>query len=206
MSGPRLRIAAALLFLAAAALAGFEPGDAGVHYRLFGLPEGIFALLLTYVVLLRGVWARPVEPLGWVAVGYGTLANAQLWELLLPPPGVVEWVTVTGLAIVFWGALGTGSRRRMIGSLGSLALLLALLKFSVIPVLWNRIGPPAGAAYGLGDLAEEARRFFADYTPTGAGAQLAGFAALCAWAAATRLLWPPEPVGQFAGELQPQND
>lgn len=189
----RRGVAAALLFWGCAALAGVMPTSDGIAYRAFGLPEGIFALLLSYLLVLRGVWERPTEPFGWLAIGYGTLANAQALELLIPPPGVLQWVVVTGLAIVAWGALGTGSPQRTLASLGSLALLLALLRYSVVPVLWDRLGPRAGAAFGLGDLAEGARRFLVDYQPLGTGAEIFGFLALCAWAAGTRVLWQGGP-------------
>lgn len=185
----RAAVAAALVFLLAATLAGVQPGPAGTRYEIFALPEGIFALLLTYLLLLRGVWRRPLAPLDWLPVAYGTVANAQLLALLFPPPGVIEWVVITALAMTAWGALGSGSRTRVLASLGSLALLLALLKFSVIPVLYGRLGPRAGEAFGLGDVAEGARRFFADYQPVSPGAQVLGFLAICAWAAGTRLLW-----------------
>lgn len=184
----RRGVAAALLFWACAALAGVVPETAGLSYRSFGMTEGVFALLLGYLLVLRGVWVRPVDLFGWLAIGYGTFASAQMLELLLPPPGAIEWVVVTGLAIVSWGALGTGSPRRVLASLGSLALLLALLRYSVIPVLWERLGPRAGEAFGLGDMAEGARRFMVDYQPAGPGAELIAFLALCSWAGGTRLL------------------
>lgn len=194
MSDARRGVAAALLFLVAAGMAGVVPGPGGTRYHTFALPEGIFALLLSYLLVLRGVWLRPADVPGWLAVVYGTVANAQLLELLFPPPGVLEWVVVAGLAVVAWGALNAGSRARTIASLGSLALLLALLKFSVIPVLWSRLGPRAGDAYGLGDVAESARRLMADYQPVSPAAHLLGFAALGFWAFGTHLLWAePDP-------------
>lgn len=190
----RRAVAAALLFLGSAALAGIHLAEAGVRYRTFGVVEGVFALLLTYVLLLRGAWVRPPGALGWLPVLYGTVAGAQLLELLLPPPGVIEWVVVFVLALTAWAALSAGTRTRLMASLATLALLLALLRFSVIPVLWERAGPAPGAALGLGDLAESARRLFADYEPMRPAGELVGFAALALWALATRLLWAAEGV------------
>ncbi len=196
----RRAVAATLLFLGAGALAGVTLRPQGVvEYRAFGLTEGLFALLLTYLLLLRGVWLRPPGPLGWIAVAYGTLAGAQLLELLLPPPGILEWVVVTALVFTAWAALAGGSRERVIASLAGLALLLALLNFSVIPVVWERAGPAPGAAFGLGDLAEGFRRLFVDYRPVRPGGQLIAFLAVGCWAFATRLLWeadspPAEPL------------
>ncbi|HYJ78329.1 MAG TPA: hypothetical protein VEW03_01900 [Longimicrobiaceae bacterium] len=190
----RRAVGAALLFLAAGALAGVAPlARGGVEYRTFGLVEGVFALLMAYLLVVRGAWARPAGIAGWAALAYGTVATAQVLELLFPPPGLLEWVVVAAVAISAWGLFAAGSRRRLVASLASLAVLLALVKFSVIPVLWERIGPAPGTAFGLGDLAESARRVFADHRPMRPGGELIGFAALCCWALATRLLWADAP-------------
>jgi hypothetical protein len=186
----RRAVAAALCFAVAAILAGIDPRPDGAVYHVFGLPAGVFALLLTYLLVLRGVWPQPLDATSWLAVGYGTLAGAQLLELLFPPPGALQWVVLVVLAMTAWGALGSGTRTRIVASLGSLALLLAVIKFSVVPVLL-RVGPEAGTGLGLGDLAEGGRRFLAEAPPTGPAGQLTGFAALCLWALATRLVWPP---------------
>lgn len=196
LTAPRRSVAAALLYLASAALAGVTPlADGGVEYRAFGLVEGIFALLLCHVLLLRRAWVRGPGLPGWAAVGYGTVATAQLLALLLPPPGVVQWMVVTGLAFSAWAALGARSATRLLAALATVALFLALLKFSIIPFLWVRAGPSAGEAWGLGNLAEGFRRLFVEYRPVGRSAELVGFLALACWAAATRLLWPdPRPA------------
>lgn len=183
-------VAAALLFLGSAVLAGVTLVADGVVYRTFGLVEGIFALLLSYILVYRGAWSAPVGVAGWIAVAYGTLASAQVLELLFPPPGVIEWAVVGTLSIAAWSALGRGSRERLVVSLASLALILAVLKFSLIPAIWSSTGPAAGTAFGLGDLAERGRRFLADGQPVRPVGQLVGFVALCLWSLATRLLWP----------------
>jgi len=187
----RRAVAAALLFLGSATLAGAHLLDGGVRYRTGGVVEGIFALLLTYVLLLRGVWTRPAGALGWVAVVYGTAANAQLLEFLLPPPGIIEWLVVAVLALTAWSALAAGSRVRLVASLASLALLLAVLRFSVIPVLRDRIGPAPGEAFGLGNAAESVRGLFAERERFRPAGELLGVLALGLWAAGTRLLWTP---------------
>lgn len=184
-------VAAALLFLAAAVLAGVAPMEHGVEYRVFGIVEGLFALLLAYLLVLRGAWAAPAGVPGWAAVVYGTVATAQVLGFLFPPPGLVQWVVVAGMAITAWSVFASGSPRRLIASLASLAVILALVRYSVIPVLWARIGPAQGTAFGLGDLAEGARRIFADWRPVRPAGELLGFAAVCCWALATRLVWSP---------------
>jgi hypothetical protein len=194
MTAAQRHAAAALVFLASGTVAGIALVPDGVEYRAFGMVEGVFALLLAYLLVFRGAWARPETLTGWMAVVYGVLASAQVMELLLPPPGMIEWMVVAGIAVTAWGAFSGGTRRRLVFSLASLALLLAVLKFSVIPVLWGRMGPAAGTGFGLGDVAESVRRTFADYRPLRPAGQLVGFAALALWALGTRLLWPPDAV------------
>jgi hypothetical protein len=184
-------VGASLLFLVSAALAGITLVEHGVEYHLFGIVEGIFALLLGYILVLRGAWAAPSGLVGWLAVVYGTVATAQVLELLFPPPGLVQWVVVTGVAITAWSVFSAGSPRRLVASLASLAVVLALVRYSVIPVLWTRIGPAQGTALGLGDIAESARRVFADWHPVRPAGELVGFVAICCWALATRLVWSP---------------
>jgi hypothetical protein len=194
MTAAQRHTAAALAFLASATIAGIALVPDGVEYRAFGMVEGVFALLLAYLLAFRGAWERPETLTGWMATVYGVLASAQALELLLPPPGMIEWMVVAGIAVTAWGAFSGGTRRRLVVSLASLALLLAVLKFSVIPVLWTRMGPAAGTGFGLGDVAEGVRRTFVDYRPLRPVGQLVGFVALALWAVGTRLLWPPDPV------------
>lgn len=205
MTGAQRAVAAAFAFLGAGALAGVALVPDGVEYRVFGMVEGVFALLLAYLLVMRGVWPSPRTLVGWVAAVYGAVATAQVLELLFPPPGMVEWMVVAALAITSWAAFSGGTRRRLVVSLATLALLLAVLKFSVIPVLWERVGPAPGTALGLGDVAEGVRRVFADHRPLRPAGQLVGFAALGLWALATRLLWPAEgdEPGPGAVAVQP---
>ena len=188
----RRAVSAALLFLAAGVLAGIVPLERGVEYHVFGLVEGLFALLLAYILVLRGAWPSPAGAAGWAAVVYGTLATAQVLEFLFPPPGLLQWVVVGGVAITAWSVFSAGSPRRLVASLASLAIILALVRYSVIPVLWARLGPAQGTAFGIGDLAESARRIFADWRPVRPGGELLGFFAVCCWALATRLVWAPD--------------
>lgn len=192
MSGSRRSVASALLFLVAAALAGLTLLPDGVAYTTFGMVGGLLAILLTYLFLLRGVWSPAPGALRWLPLVYGTAATAQLLTLLLPPPGVVQWVVVTGLAFTLWGAFATRTRANLMLGLGTIGVLLALLKFSVIPFLWERSGPGPGEAWGLGDLAEGFRRLFVEFVPLRSGGELPGFLAIVCWVLATRLLWPAE--------------
>jgi hypothetical protein len=191
----RRQVAASILFALGAGLAGVAPAAEGVHYAVFGVVEGMMALLLANALVARGVWSRPAGALGWLPVVYGTLATAQLLEFLMPPPGVVEWVVVIGLLFSAWGLFGSGEARRVVHSLAGLAVLLALIRYSVIPRLWA-LGPEPGSALGLGNMAESLRTTLAEPRPTGAAAQLLGFAAAALWALGTRLAWPAAPPAQ----------
>lgn len=189
LTDDRRAVLAALAFLAAAVLAGLAPGPDGFTYRIFGVTEGLGALLLAYIFVARYIWWSPLPRLKWVVLGYGTVATAQILEFLLPPPGLLEWMVITGLAFGVWAAVGARSRERLLAGLAVVALLLAMLKFSVVPVLWVRAGPAPGAAWGLGDLAEGMRRVVVDYTPITPGGQVIGVVAIAFWAAGTRMLW-----------------
>lgn len=185
----RRAVAAALLFLLAAVLAGVTPGEAGTSYRLFWLPEGLLGVLLTFALLDGRGWTRPAGMLGWLPVGYGTLANAQILALLLPPPGIVNWFAVVGVMFVLLAALALTAPRRMMALLAGMGVLLALIKFSVIPFLWARSGPGPGEALGLGSGLERLRRLVVEHEPVSQEGQLLGLIAVCLWVVATRLLW-----------------
>ncbi|HEU4882911.1 MAG TPA: hypothetical protein VFT45_11710, partial [Longimicrobium sp.] len=85
MTAAQRNVAAALVFLASATVAGIALVPDGVEYRAFGMVEGVFALLFAYLLVFRGAWARPEGATGWIALAYGTVASAQALELLLPP-------------------------------------------------------------------------------------------------------------------------
>ena len=189
----RRAVIAALLFLACATIAGVQLTGDGVRYRVFGVPEGVFALLLCYLLMMRRVWPAPEGALGWLPVAYGTLATAQVLEMLFPPPGVIEWVVVTGVAVQSWGMMGGGSRQRVVMRLATLAVLLALLRFSVLPVLWGREEARTGIL-GLENPLASARRWFFSYDPISPAGELLAFTALCLWTLGTRVVWPPASV------------
>ncbi len=189
MTIPRRQVAAALLFLCCAGLAGVVPRPRGVEYQLFGMTEGLLGILLTYLLIARGAWPNPHSLLGWIATAYGAVATAQALKMLLPPAGIVQWIAVIGLIFAVWAAMNTTSARGVIMLISTLAVLLALLKFSVIPFIWERAGPSPGEVFGLGDMAESFRRLFVEFEAPSPSRQLFGFIALTCWASATRVLW-----------------
>lgn len=201
MTPGRRAVAAALMFLLAAALAGISPGDSATTYRVFWLPEGLLAFLLTFALIEGRVWQRSPGPLGWIAIGYGTLANAQILTLLLPPPGIVSWVSLIGVLFLLLAALAMSSRRRLVGLLAGMSVLLAMIKFSVIPFLWVRSGPAPGEAFGLGTGLDRIRRLVVDYQPVPHEGQLLGLAAIGLWIMATRMLWDVPAENANAGHI-----
>lgn len=199
----RRSVAAALLFLLAAVLAGISPGPDRTIYQTFGVTEALLAFLLTYLLVVGGAWQRAPGVTGGVALAYGTVANGQLLSLLLPPPGVVQWVAVVGFLFVALASLAITSRQRLVGILAGAATLLALLKFSVIPFVWARSGPQPGEAFGLGSGLDRIRRMVVEYEPISAEGQMVGVAAIGLWIVATALLWAGSDPGDPRGSAAP---
>lgn len=196
----RRALGAALLFLAAAVLAGVTLYVDGVGYRLLGVPAGVLAIFLAWVLRARGAWAGAGWPAA-LALAYGTAATAQLLAMLLPPPGVLEWVATTALALFALSLASVPSRERLVALLGAAAAVLAVLRFSVVPVLWARLGGGSSAPFGLGAVAEGFRRAIVDERPLRPGAQLVALLALACWVLATRLLWAGPESGDALGTL-----
>lgn len=189
MTIPRRQVAAALLFLCCAGLAGVIPRSTGVEYQLFGITEGLLGILLTYLLIARGAWPNPQSLPGWLATAYGAVATAQALKMLLPPAGIVQWIAVIGLIFAISAAMNATSARGVIMLISTIAVLLALLKFSVIPFIWERAGPAPGEVFGLGNMAESFRRLFVELEAPSPSRQLFGLIALTCWASATRVLW-----------------
>jgi hypothetical protein len=186
----RRSVAAALLFLLSAALAGIAPRVAATEYRVFGIAEAVLALYLAWLLSDRRVWPRPRGITGWIAVVYGTVATAHVLHLLLPPPGALQWMVAPAVAVLAIAASALRTRRRIVSVLAAAAFLLAVLDYSVVPHLWRSLGPAAGTAFGLGDAAEAGRRLLVDYQPLRPGGELPGALAIAAWTLATAIAWP----------------
>jgi hypothetical protein len=193
VSSPRAAILASCSFLLSGALAGSTLRVDGIEYRLFGMTEGVFALFLLYLLVQRRIWSQPVRWDGWLVAAYGFWATAQLLQLLLPPPGLLEWIVVPALVLAAWAALlGTGSRERLVASLGVTAVLLALVNFSIVPALWASSEAATETAFGVGSVARGLRQLVVAYEPVAPATHLLGVLSIALWGLGTRLIWPPD--------------
>ncbi len=195
MTPAQRAVAAAHVFLASAALAGLTLQPRAVEWRTAGMVASVLALLLAYLLVRRRAWPSPAGVPGWAAVAYGTAATAQLLHLLLPPPGLFQTMLVAALGLAAWGALGRGTRHRLVVSLAALAAFLAAVRFSLLPAMWTAVDP-TGAPLGMEGLAERARGAVAEPLLLAPGGELPGVAALALWALATWLVWPEAVVGE----------
>ena len=172
-----------------------------VEYRLFGLVDGLAALLILYVLLNTGVVSWPVDAWGGLVLIYLVAATAQLVAMLLPPPGVVEWI-VLGLLLLFAGGASFGVHRsRVVLGLGLAAVALAALRYSILPFVWARTRLPETPIIDLREVSEGVKGFFVAYTPGQPITHLIAFAAILAWVLAVWIQWPPEPEGHWLERL-----
>ncbi len=190
-----------LLFLLAFVLGGLWIGPLGAQYRLFGLVDGLAALPVLYVLLNTEVLSWPGDAWGGAVLVYAGLATAQLIGLLLPPPGVLEWV-VLGLLIFFaWNASYSVHRTRIVLGLGLAALALAVLKYSVLPFLWSATQLPRTPIVDLRSLGETFKGLLIAYQPTLPITQFFAFLAILAWGIAVWLQWPPPGERDWVRQL-----
>lgn len=180
------------LFLLAFSLGGLWVGPLGVEYRLFGLVDGLAALLVVYVLLHTGALSWPRG--GWelVVLMYATLATAQLAALLLPPPGVLEWIV---LGILLYAALSVSyavHRTKVMLTLGLVAVGLAVLKYSALPFVWQRVRLPSTPVVDLEALSEGLKGLAVEFVPGEPVSQLFALLAILAWVLAVWLQWPPD--------------
>jgi len=191
----------AVLFLAAFFFGGLWVGSLGVEYRLFGLVDGLAALLIVYVLLNTGALSWPVDVWGALVLVYAAAATAQLIALLLPPPGVLEWIV---LGILLYAALGASyavHRTRVMMTLGLAAVALALLKYSALPFVWGRARLPSTPVVDLEELGEGVKALILEYAPSEPVTQLYAFLAIVAWVLGLWLQWPPEEEEDWVRRL-----
>jgi hypothetical protein len=182
----------AALFLAAFLLGGIWVGALGVEYRIFGLVEGLAALLLVYVLLHAGALSWPRGVWGLVVLVYAWAGTAQLVSMLLPPPGALQWLVLAVLLYFAWQAGVATHRARVVLALGLVALALGVLKYSILPFIWARTELPHTPIFDLRALGEGVKGLVATYVPSRPLAQLFALGAILAWALAVWLQWPPE--------------
>ncbi len=198
---PSVALLASLLFLSAFFFGGLWLDAVQLDYHIFSLVDGLAALLVVYVLLNTSVLSWPRDVWGTVVVVYAAVATAQLISMLLPPPGLVQWI-VLGLLIYFaWSAVFSVHRTRIVLSLGLVALALAALKYSVLPFVWSVTELPQTPILDLRALSESVRRLFAAYVPSHPMTQVFAFAAILAWVAGIWVGWPPEPEDDWIRRL-----
>ncbi len=198
---PATALLASLLFLAAFFFGGLWLDGVQLDYHLFNIVDGLAALLVVYVLLNTAVLSWPRDAWGVVVLVYAAVATAQLISMLLPPPGLVQWI-VLGLLIYFaWSAVFSVHRTRIVLSLGLVALALAALKYSVLPFVWSVTELPRTPILDLGALSDSVRRLFAVYVPSHPLTQVFAFAAILAWVAGIWVGWPPEPEDDWIRRL-----
>lgn len=193
------------LFLLCFFFAGLRVSAMGVEYELFGLVDGLAALLILYVLLGTGALSWPQDAWGAVVLIYGAAATAQLVSLLLPPPGVLEWVVVGVLLYFAWNASYAAHRTRVMLTLGLVALALAALKYSVLPFVWVRTELPHTPIIDLRAVGEGIKGLMAAYVPSRPVTQALAFAAILAWVVAVWLQWPPAGEDDWLRRL-PRHD
>ncbi len=198
---PGVAVLASLLFLSAFFLGGLWLDAVQLDYHLFSIVDGLAALLVVYVLLNTAVLSWPRDAWGAVVLVYAAVATAQLISMLLPPPGLVQWI-VLGLLIYFaWSAVFSVHRTRIVLSLGLVALALAALKYSVLPFVWSVTELPQTPILDLRALSESVRRLFAVYVPSHPMTQVFAFAAILAWVTGIWVGWPPEPEDDWIRRL-----
>lgn len=190
-----------MLFLVAFSLGGLRLGITRLEYHVFGLVDGLAALLILYVMLNTAALSWPREIWGAVVLAYAAAATAQLVSLLLPEPGVVEWLVLIVLLYFAWNASYSAHRTRVMLALGTVSLALAALKYSVLPFIWAQANLPQTPILDLRGLAEGVKGLLSVDVPTRPITQVFAFAALLAWVLAIWLQWPPEAEDDWLWRL-----
>ncbi len=193
------------LFLLAFFFGGLRVGVTRLEYHIFDLVDGLAALLILYVLLNTAALSWPRDRWGAIVLVYAAAATAQLVSLLLPPPGVVEWLVLVVLLYFAWNASYSAHRTRVMLALGTVALALAALKYSVLPFIWARTNLPRTPILDLQALAEGVKGLLASYVPSRPITQVFAFIALTAWVLAVWLQWPPETEDDWLWRL-PRGD
>jgi len=194
-----------MLFLLAFFFGGLRVGVTRLEYHFLDLVDGLAALLILYVMLNTAALSWPRDRWGAVVLVYAAGATAQLVSLLLPPPGIVEWLVLIVLLYFAWNASYSAHRSRVMLTLGTVALALAALKYSVLPFIWARTNLPRTPIVDLQALAEGVKGLLATYVPSRPITQVFAFTALLAWVLAVWLQWPPEAEDDWLWRL-PRND
>ena len=202
----RRRALAVCLLLAASLLVGGldlpAHGFDAFRYGMFGVTSGLLGILYAFALASREVLWRPPGWIGTILLLYWAAATAMMFRVLLPPPGLVQ----VGLAVL--AAVGAGiivsrhDREGAVLTLGIVTVMLAVIRFALVPVFWARSELPNWGPLRIGASADALRDFFVAYAPERPASQALHFLALSLWVAALWLQWePPENAGASNGEF-----
>jgi hypothetical protein len=194
-------VAVCALFVGTFGLAGLRLGVTGLEYHIFGLVDGLAALLILFVLLNTATLSWPHDFWGALVLVYAAGATAQLVSMLLPPPGLVQWAVLAVLLYFAWNASYAVHRTRVMLTLGIVAVALAALKYSVLPFIWARTQLPNMPLIDLRGLAEGIKGLLASYVPDRPITQVFAFAAILLWVVAIWLQWPPETEDDWLRRL-----
>jgi hypothetical protein len=188
--GERRRALATCLWLSAAVLlGGFDlpaRGYAAFQFAPFGLVAGLLALLYVFVLIQSGVVLRGRRWLAPLLLVYWTAATGMAFRILLPGPGLVQVALVIGAAVAAAILASRKDREEAILWLGIVAVVLAVLRFGVVPFFEARSGLPDWGPIRLGQAADSFRDVFVAYAPQRPVIQVLHFAALACYALALR--------------------
>ena len=183
-----------LLLISAVLVGGIDlPGTGYEAFRfaMFGFTGGLLGILYTFALANRGVLWRPAGWLGTVLLVYWAAGTAMMFRVLLPPPGLVQ----VGLAVVAAAGAGTivsrKDREGAVLALGIVTVILAVVRFALVPVFWARSDLPNWGPLRIGASADAMRDFFVAYAPERPASQALHFIALVVWVGALWLQWRP---------------
>lgn len=178
------------LWLAGAVLlGGFDlpaHGYAAFQFAPFGLVAGLLALLYVFVLVQSAVIRRGR---GWLApllLVYWTAATGMAFRVLLPGPGLVQVALVIGAAVAAAILASRKDRDEAMLWLGIVAVVLAVLRFGIVPFFEARSGLPDWGPVRLGQAADSFRDIFVAYAPQRPAVQALHFGALVCYALALR--------------------
>ncbi|MGH7571249.1 MAG: hypothetical protein ACREMK_05340 [Gemmatimonadota bacterium] len=195
----RRRALVTCLWLAAAVLVGgFDLpllGYAAFQFAPFGIVAGLLGILYVFVLVQKGViwrghgWIEPLLLAYWIA------ATAMMFRVLLPSAGLVQVGLVIGVAVAAAVIVSRQDRDEAVLWLGIVAVILAVLRFAVVPLFEARSGLPDWGPLKFGEAANTFRDVFVAYAPQRPAVQALHFAALASYALALKAQWEARGPG-----------
>jgi hypothetical protein len=203
----RRRALGVCLLLAASVLVGGldlpATGYEAFRFAPFGFTGGLLGILYAFALASRSVLWRPPGWLGGMLLVYWAAALAMTFRVLLPPPGLVQ-VALAILAAAAAGILvSRHDREAAVLTLGVVTVILAVVRFAMVPVFWARSELPNWGPLRMGASADAVRDFFVAYAPERPASQALHFLALVLSVAALWLQWEP-PEGETSAASIPR--